>query len=95
MYKTHIDVVHFRKTDSSRLQDSDDKREFEPERVQELEELAKKPDIYERLARALAPSIYENEDVKKGFLLQVHESDLLIFLMVFVFFSCLVVIGRT
>ena len=79
VYKTHIDVVHFRKTDSSRLQDADDKREFEPERVQELEELAKKPDIYERLARALAPSIYENEDVKKGILLQVHESDLLIF----------------
>ena len=78
VYKTHIDVVHFRKTDSSRLQDSDDKREFEPERVQELEELAKKPDIYERLARALAPSIYENEDVKKGILLQVHTSDLVI-----------------
>jgi len=33
VYKTHIYVVHFRKTDSSRLQDSDDKREFEPQRV--------------------------------------------------------------
>merc|ERR1711936_344815 len=30
-----------------------------------------KPDIYERLARAVAPSIYENEDVKKGILLQL------------------------
>ena len=32
--------------------------------------LSKKPDIYERLARAIAPSIYEKEDVKKGILLQ-------------------------
>jgi DNA replication licensing factor MCM4 len=29
------------------------------------------PDIYERLARALAPSIYENEDIKKGILCQL------------------------
>ena len=71
VYKTHIDVVHFRKTDSSRLQDESEKREMEPERVEELEDLAKKLDIYGRLARALAPSIYENEDVKKGILLQV------------------------
>lgn len=28
-------------------------------------------DIYERLARAVAPSIYENEDIKKGILLQL------------------------
>ena len=33
--------------------------------------LSKKPDIYERLARAIAPSICENEDVKKGILLQL------------------------
>jgi len=33
--------------------------------------LATKEDIYERLARAIAPSIYEHEDVKKGILLQL------------------------
>lgn len=33
--------------------------------------LAKKEDIYDRLARAIAPSIYEHEDVKKGILLQL------------------------
>ena len=27
--------------------------------------------MYERLARAIAPSIYENEDIKKGILLQM------------------------
>jgi DNA replication licensing factor MCM4 len=42
-----------------------------PERIAIIEELAKKPDIYERLARAIAPSIYEHEDVKKGILLQL------------------------
>lgn len=33
--------------------------------------MSQKPDIYDRLARALAPSIYENEDIKKGILLQL------------------------
>lgn len=42
-----------------------------PERIDFILELSKKPDIYERLARAIAPSIYEHEDVKKGILLQL------------------------
>eukprot|EP00985_Skeletonema_marinoi_P020181 scaffold11863_cov165-Skeletonema_marinoi.AAC.4 len=41
---------------------------FEPERVAELEELSKKPDVYDRLVKALAPSIWELDDVKKGVL---------------------------
>lgn len=44
---------------------------FPPERIELLNILAQKPDIYDRLARAIAPSIYENEDVKKGILLQL------------------------
>ncbi len=36
-----------------------------------MQELSQKPDVYERLARAIAPSIYEKEDVKKGILLQL------------------------
>ena len=44
---------------------------FSPERIELLKCLSEKPDIYDRLARALAPSIYENEDVKKGILLQL------------------------
>ena len=35
------------------------------ERVAELKHLSQSPDIYERLSRALAPSIYENQDIKK------------------------------
>ena len=41
------------------------------DRVDLIEALAQKPDVYERLARAIAPSIYENEDIKKGILLQM------------------------
>lgn len=44
---------------------------FPPERVELLKLLASKPDIYDRLSRAIAPSVYENSDVKKGVLLQL------------------------
>ena len=74
IYKTHVDVVHFRRTDSSRLHNGGDESKentFTPERIAMIEALARKPDIYERLARAIAPSIYENEDIKKGILLQL------------------------
>ncbi|TDL28000.1 MCM-domain-containing protein [Rickenella mellea] len=36
-----------------------------------LIELSKRPDIYDLLARSLAPSIWEMDDVKKGILLQL------------------------
>ncbi|KAI4468321.1 dna replication licensing factor mcm family member [Holotrichia oblita] len=73
VYKTHIDVLHFRKVDQKRLYEEEDGKDhcFPPERVELLQILAQKPDIYDRLARAIAPSIYENEDIKKGILLQL------------------------
>merc|ERR1719357_1420521 len=71
VYKTHIDVVHFRKTDQDRLHTCDSAAIMDEGTVEMLTELSKKKDIYERLARAVAPSIYENEDVKKGILLQL------------------------
>uniref|UniRef100_A0A8C8RM54 DNA replication licensing factor MCM4 n=1 Tax=Pelusios castaneus TaxID=367368 RepID=A0A8C8RM54_9SAUR len=74
VYKTHIDVIHYRKTDSKRLHGVDEETEqkiFSEERVEMLKELSRKPDIYERLSLALAPSIYEHEDIKKGILLQL------------------------
>ncbi|KAL4657296.1 DNA replication licensing factor MCM4 [Arapaima gigas] len=74
VYKTHIDAIHFRKTDEKRLHGMDEEAEeklFTEERVRILRELAAKPDVYERLSSALAPSIYEHEDIKKGILLQL------------------------
>ena len=73
VYKTHIDAVHFRKLDKKRLYESEDGKEhlFSPERIELMHTLAQKPDVYERLARTIAPSIYENIDIKKGILLQL------------------------
>jgi len=85
VYKTHVDIVHFRKTDSKRLHGSESRAamstesnnpegvttSLDPERLALIQELSQKPDVYERLARAIAPSIYENEDIKKGILLQL------------------------
>ncbi|KAI9544617.1 DNA replication licensing factor, mcm4 component [Dissostichus eleginoides] len=74
VYKTHIDAIHFRKTDEKRLhgvEENSEKKLFTEDRVQTLKELAAKPDVYERLSSALAPSIYEHEDIKKGILLQL------------------------
>ncbi|XP_059613524.1 DNA replication licensing factor MCM4 [Phlebotomus argentipes] len=73
VYRTHIDVVHFRKVDVKRLYESEEGKEhiFPPERVELLRMLSQKPDVYDRLARAIAPSIYENSDIKKGILLQL------------------------
>ncbi|KAK7207242.1 cell division control protein 54 [Myxozyma melibiosi] len=39
--------------------------------VEEMTAMSKREDIYELLARSIAPSIYEMEDVKKGVLLQL------------------------
>jgi DNA replication licensing factor MCM4 len=41
---------------------------FPPERIAELVALSRMPDVYDRLVKALAPSIWEMDDVKKGVL---------------------------
>ncbi|XP_008550133.1 DNA replication licensing factor MCM4 isoform X1 [Microplitis demolitor] len=73
VYKTYIDVVHFRKQDSKRLYEQEDGKDhaFPPDRLEILKKLSQLDDVYERLARCIAPSIYENEDIKKGILLQL------------------------
>ena len=71
VYKTHIDVVHFRKNSDERLHNGESAQVFDEESLAVVQALSQKPDIYDRLARAIAPSIYENEDVKKGILLQL------------------------
>lgn len=46
-------------------------RVITPEEEAKIRETAAREDIYELLARSLAPSIYEMDDVKKGILLQL------------------------
>ncbi|XP_055342701.1 DNA replication licensing factor mcm4-A-like [Paramacrobiotus metropolitanus] len=73
VYKTNIDVVHFQRKDKRRPTEREEREgpRLTDERVKQIMSLAEMPDIYERLSRALAPSIFGCDDIKKGVLLQL------------------------
>jgi DNA replication licensing factor MCM4 len=75
VYKTYIDVIHFRRvTGMEGTQDETNESRtsmqtrFTPERVEQMLALSKDPQIYTKLTQSLAPSIWELDDVKKGVL---------------------------
>ncbi len=77
IYKTYVDVIHFRtitgmegKQGSSGSSNKTKRgvMKLTKERTDELIRLSKRPDIYEILTRSLAPSIWELDNVKKGVL---------------------------
>ncbi|KAF5366369.1 hypothetical protein D9615_010663 [Tricholomella constricta] len=84
-FKTYLDVVHVklgggatlgfdrstRPAGGDRLPDAGDGAEDDDGSGAKLFELSRRPGIYELLARSLAPSIWETDDVKKGILLQL------------------------
>lgn len=87
VYKTYVDALHIQKTDKQRLgtdvstieqemseqvaAGTEEARKVTEEEGAKIKEVAARPDVYELLARSLAPSIYEMDDVKKGILLQL------------------------
>jgi len=74
VYKTHVEVLHFKKKDAKRLyevNDETEQKQFTIDRINKLKSLSKESDIYDRLARAIAPDIFENDDIKKGILMQL------------------------
>lgn len=87
LFKTYVDVLHIRKTDKRKVgidvttieQEvaeavagrTEQVRRVTAEEQAKIEATAQRPDVYELLARSLAPSIYEMDDVKKGILLQL------------------------
>lgn len=87
LFRTYIDVVHLKRTDKDRLQtDGKDmtSEEFlvefdETDRILQDEsskkqiylEMASQSDIYSKLTRSIAPSVWKLDDVKKGLLLQL------------------------
>ncbi|CAM9545469.1 unnamed protein product, partial [Discosporangium mesarthrocarpum] len=89
VYKTYVDVIHFRSTESDAdaeghlggeggkegesggPQGHGLERRFTPARVQQFKEVASDPNVYEKLISAIAPSIWELDDVKKGVLCQL------------------------
>lgn len=87
LFKTYIDVLHIQKVDKRRLGidvstieqelseqvagDVEQSRKISEEEEQKIKATAARGDVYELLARSLAPSVYEMDDVKKGILLQL------------------------
>ncbi|KAL9555809.1 hypothetical protein MBANPS3_002179 [Mucor bainieri] len=86
LFRTYLDVVHIKRTDKKRMQtDKTFRSEFGAEIYEETDEievvsnndeseimaLSQRSNLYDCLARSLAPSIYELDDVKKGILLQL------------------------
>ncbi|KAH0565775.1 hypothetical protein GP486_000820 [Trichoglossum hirsutum] len=87
LFKTYVDVVHIQKVDKKRMGldpstleeqvseqvtgDIEETRKVSAAEEQKIRDTAARPDIYELLARSLAPSVYEMDDVKKGILLQL------------------------
>lgn len=74
VYKTYVDVIQFRRiTGMEKTQVSNGSRtgmqvRFTPSKINELKALSQEADIYDRLVRSLAPSIWELDDIKKGIL---------------------------
>ncbi len=83
VFRTYMDAVHFKKVDSRRMNmpdeigdkikgegfnDDEATQHLRAEMEAKLIELSRDPNIYERLVKSIAPSIYEMEDVKKGIL---------------------------
>jgi len=82
VYSTHLDAVHITKVKktlfSVGLRESyaafsqvDETTAQIDEKKRRMKELGQDPNIYERLARSFAPSIWEMTDVKKGILCQL------------------------
>ena len=88
VYRTYIDVIHFRKTKKGQLTtenanadpnseyhttfaEGDEVEVVTEARRRKLAELSKDPEIYNKLSHALAPSVWEMDDVKKGILLML------------------------
>lgn len=84
VFQTYLDAVHIQKVKKSvftvRAEKSEQYSDFTQGdntvkqievRKAKLREMGQSPDIYERLAKSFAPSIWEMEDVKKGILCQL------------------------
>jgi DNA replication licensing factor MCM4 len=87
LFKTYVDVLHIQKVDKRKVGidtstveqelseqitgDVEQRRKISAAEEARIKETAERPDLYELLARSLAPSIYEMDDVKKGILLQL------------------------
>lgn len=87
LFKTYVDVLHIQKVDKRKVGidvstveqelseqvagDVEQTRKVSIEEEARIRTTSQRGDVYDLLARSLAPSIYELDDVKKGILLQL------------------------
>jgi DNA replication licensing factor MCM4 len=69
IYKTYVDVVHFRSiTGMDNSKGKSGAARLTTQRISELKDLSQSSDIYDKLTKSVAPSIWRLDDVKKGIL---------------------------
>ena len=78
VYKTYIDVIHFKRIGKEQGGEGRGIRgkrsggmigaTLDDDRIKEVKALSKDPNIYQKLTQSLAPSIWELDNVKKGVL---------------------------
>jgi len=81
VYKTYIDVIHYKRAEKSRMGESrEEMADLEEGHAQSVDlaerearcrKLAEDPNIYKKLIDSFAPSIYEMDHVKLGLLCQL------------------------
>jgi DNA replication licensing factor MCM4 len=77
VFKVYIDVISMSTTSKTKFfigdgeEVEDENFKFSQEELAAFRELSMKKDLYKLLENSLAPSIWENEDVKKGLLCQL------------------------
>ncbi|KAL4454702.1 hypothetical protein ABPG74_021907 [Tetrahymena malaccensis] len=70
VYNTYVDVVSYSLLSKQKLE-NDEKIHFSDETKRKLQEIADSDNVYDKLIKSVAPSIWENIDVKKGILCQL------------------------
>ncbi len=72
VYKTYIDVIHYKVLGGSSMATTHLSTACTRKNlVEQYKALARDPNVYDKLVEAVAPSVYELQDVKKGILCQL------------------------
>ena len=71
IYSTYVDVVCYEKVHKQSFNHEEELLDLSDEDLQKILALSKRPDLYPLLVKSFAPSIWEQDDIKKGLLCQL------------------------
>lgn len=71
IYSTYIDVVNFIKVHKQSFNHEEEAMDLSDEIQGKIIEISQRPDLYDLLVKSFAPSIWEQDDIKKGLLCQL------------------------